>query len=72
MEGWYYRFTFTGDDDDDNRKLVDSFALIFCIAGPHSYSLNDVTDHNNNNKSPLTLSCAQVIGPGDEYLVQAA
>lgn len=59
MEGWYYRLTLTEDD------IKESFAFIFSIEDPHTHSMN------KKSSSPYTLSCAQVMGPRDEYLVQA-
>lgn len=57
MEGWYYKLTLT--------EAKESFAFIFSIEDPHSKSLE------NASQSKYTLSCAQVMGPGDTYLVQS-
>ena len=55
MEGWYYRLTLP----DENV----SFAFIFSIEDPNRY--------DEGKKSDLALACVQVMGPHDEYVVQA-
>lgn len=55
MEGWYYRITLPEENV--------SFAFIFSIEDPNYYSRE-----NNDN---LSLAAVQVMGPNDEYVVQA-
>ena len=57
MEGWYYRVTIPEDDV--------SFAFIFSIEDPGRSS------NNSSEKSDLKLAACQVMGPNDEYMVQA-
>ena len=55
MEGWYYRLTLV----EGNESV--SFAFIISIEDPGKTS----------KKKPAPLACIQVVGPHDEYLVQA-
>lgn len=55
MEGWYYRLTLPAYNV--------SFAFIFSIEDPNRY--------DEYIKSDFSLACAQVMGPNDEYVVQA-
>jgi tocopherol cyclase len=55
MEGWYYRLTLPEENV--------SFAFIFSIEDPNRY--------DEKRKSDLSLACVQVMGPKDEYVVQA-
>ena len=71
FEGWYYRVTLPEEGDNC------SFVFIFSIEDPYSFSCSS-NDSNNENKycgnygaTNLTLSACQVMGPNDEYLVQA-
>jgi tocopherol cyclase len=56
MEGWYYRITLPEENV--------SFAFIFSIEDPNYWQKN--VDGSN-----LSLAAVQVMGPDDEYLVQA-
>lgn len=62
MEGWYYRVTLP-----DTRE---SFAFIFSIEDPHSKKYSN-PDENGISKSPYTLSCCQIMGPDDSYLIKS-
>lgn len=55
FEGWYYRITIPEEDA--------SFAIIVSIEDPFHKTAN--------NKNLLSLSCLQIMGPNDEYLIQA-
>jgi len=55
FEGWYYRVTLPDDDA--------SFAFI--------YSIEDPFERATTKKSKLSMVCHQIMGPDDEYLVQA-
>jgi hypothetical protein len=54
-EGWYYRLTLPEHNE--------SFVFIF--------SIEDAGRYVDGKKSPLTLACMQMLGPGDTYLVQS-
>ena len=54
-EGWYYRLTLP--------EYNESFVFIF--------SIEDAGRYIKGKKSPLTLSCMQMLGPDDTYLVQS-
>jgi tocopherol cyclase len=54
-EGWYYRLTL--------KEYNESFVFIFSIEDPGRFI--------KGKKSPLTLACMQLLGPGDTYLVQS-
>ncbi|KAL7438064.1 hypothetical protein ACHAXM_006019 [Skeletonema potamos] len=54
-EGWYYRLTLP--------EYNESFVFIF--------SIEDAGRFIKGKKSPLTLACMQLLGPGDTYLVQS-
>jgi tocopherol cyclase len=60
FEGWYYRITL-----EDGA----SFAFIYSIEDP--FLMNDNDGSSSSKFSDLSLSCQQVMGPNDEYLVQA-
>lgn len=57
MEGWYYRITLP------EEKV--SFAFIFSIEDPNYYLQKSSVGEN------LSLAAVQVMGPNDEYVVQA-
>ena len=57
MEGWYYRVTIPEEDV--------SFAFIFSVEDPGRSS------KNGSEGSDLKLAACQVMGPNDEYMVQA-
>jgi tocopherol cyclase len=71
MEGWYYRITLPKDNV--------SFAFIFSIEDPNYYdsklknSLNGQSSSSTAGAVPnnLSLAAVQVMGPNDEYVVQA-
>ena len=57
MEGWYYRLTLPPSQGDA------SFAFIF--------SIDDPVGSGGTGGTDLSLAAAQVMGPGDGYIVQA-
>ena len=63
FEGWYYRVTLPEEDC--------SFVFIFSIEDPYSNNMNSDISGGSMSASNLTLSACQVMGPNDEYLVQA-
>ena len=66
FEGWYYRITIPEEDA--------SFAFIFSVEDPgrtkrQRQRESDIPKHTGTDR--LNLSCAQIMGPNDTYLVQA-
>ena len=81
MEGWYYRLTLmeaivtdladSTNNSNNVTKVNESFAFIFSIEDPHTDSIHEMQNKQSLPSSPFMLSCAQIMGPGDSYLVQA-
>jgi len=83
FEGWYYRITLPPPEEDGTTDASDdgdgvSFAFIVSIEDPgrrknqRQKTKGDTNNSNNNNTNEnVSLAAIQIMGPNDEYLVQA-
>jgi len=77
FEGWYYRITLPPpeEEEEDGDGEGVSFAFIVSIEDPgrrKNQRHKAKGDNNNNNTNEnVSLAAIQIMGPNDEYLVQA-